>query len=178
MNSSSSEYEVQVGRILGAHALKGSVRVAPITGVPDRHRTLKEVMVRTARGETLLTVDKAAESSKGTWLVRFKEITDRTSAEALAQGMMYVRDEDLPELPEGEFYVHQIIGLRAITVAGRDLGVISDVLVTGANDVYVTPAGLIPATHEVVKEIDLQAGTMLIDPLVGMLEEPEASDEG
>ena len=47
-----------------------------------------------------------------------------------------------------------------------------------ANDVYVTPAGLIPATHEVVKEIDLQAGTMLIDPLVGMLEEPEASDEG
>lgn len=169
--NSNSEYDVQVGRILGAHALKGSVRVVPTTDVPDRHRTLKHVLVRTARAEMLLTVEKAAESSKGTWLVRFKEIKDRNGAEPLAGGVMYVRDEDLPELPEGEFYVHQIIGLRVITVAGRELGEITDVLETGANDVYVTPAGLIPATHEVVKAIDLPTGTMLIDPLPGMLDD-------
>ncbi|MGE5532148.1 MAG: ribosome maturation factor RimM [Bacteroidota bacterium] len=174
MISNSSEYDIVVGRILGAHALKGTVRVAPNTDVPDRHSTLKEVLIRTPRTEVLLKVEKAAESSKGTWLVRFEGVKTREGAEALAGGTMYIREEDLPELPEGRYYIHQIVGLRAVTTDGRDLGQISEVLVTGANDVYVTPGGLIPATAEVVKEIDLEAGTMLIQPLVGMLEEPEA----
>ena len=169
------DYDVLVGRILGAHAWKGTVRIAPQTDVPDRHQTLKEVLVRTARAAVLLKVEKAAESSKGTWLVRFEGITEREQSEALRGGLLYIREADLPELPAGRYYIHQIIGLKAITTAGRDLGPVTDVLVTGANDVYVTAAGLIPATAEVVKEIDLQAGTMLIEPLVGMFDDEEPS---
>ncbi|MHB8994160.1 MAG: ribosome maturation factor RimM [Armatimonadota bacterium] len=176
MTSNNSEYDIAVGRILGAHALKGTVRVAPNTDVPDRHRTLKEVLVRTAKSAVLLKVEKTAPSSKGSWLMRFEGVATREGAEALAGGTMWIREEDLPELPEGRYYVHQIVGLRVLTVEGRDLGQISEVLVTGANDVYVTPGGLIPATAEVVKEIDLQAGTMLIQPLVGMLEEEPAPE--
>lgn len=183
-SNSNSEYDVQVGRILGAHALKGTVRVVPLTDIPDRHQTLEEVLVRTPRAETLLKVEKAALSSKGTWLLRFEGVNTREASEALAGGIMYVRDEDLPPLPEGRYYVHQIIGLRAVTVDGRELGPVTEVLETGANDVYVTEGGLIPAIPGVLKEVDLEAGIMLIDPLPGMLEdelppsEEENSDAG
>jgi len=61
-------------------------------------------------------------------------------------------------------------------VDGRELGPVTDVLPTGANDVYVTAAGLLPATDEVIKAIDLATGTMLVDPLPGMLDEPDDAD--
>lgn len=176
MSSQTSSYDVHVGKILGAHGLRGAVRVLPHTDVPDRHKTLKEVLVRTARAERMMTVSAAAPTGKGLWLVKFDGTSDRTEAEKLTGGEILIRDEDLPDLPEGEYYVHQIVGLRVVTVSGRELGPVTEVLPTGANDVYVTEAGLIPATHEVVKEIDLQAGRMVIDPLPGMLEEPGKED--
>ena len=176
-SQTSSEYDVQVGRILGAHALKGTVRVAPMSDIPGRHQTLKEVMVRTPKANVLLKVEKAAASDKGTWLMRFEGVSDRTAAEALAGGIMYIREQDLAPLPEGRYYVHQIIGLRVVTVDGRELGPITDVLETGANDVYVTETVLIPAIEQVVKEVDLQAGTMLIDPLPGMIEEEATAED-
>lgn len=185
MSTTSTDYDVQVGRILGPHGLRGLVRVLPLTDVPDRHRTLKQVMVRvgasgtsaptrvapTRRLEQVMTIERAEPSGKGLWLVKFEGIEDRTAAEKLKGGEMFIRDEDLPPLPEGQYYVHQVIGLQVRTVDGRDLGPVTDVLQTGANDVYVTAAGLLPATDEVIKEVDLQAGTMRVDPLPGMLEE-------
>jgi len=172
----SSEYEVQVGRILGPHALRGLVRVLPLTDVPGRHQTLKRVLLRTARTERFLDITSATVAKHGLWLVRFEGIEDRTGAESLQGGELFIRDEELPALPEGRYYIHQIIGLRVVTVDGRELGPITEVLPTGANDVYVTAAGLLPATDEVIKQIDLQAGTMLVAPLPGMIDEPDDAD--
>lgn len=172
----SSSYDVQVGRILTAHGLRGLVRVLPLTDVPDRHRTLKQVMVRTARGEQLMRIVRAEPARQNLWLVKFEGIEDRTAAEKLRGAELFVTDEELPPLPEGRYYIHQIVGLKVRTVDGRDLGPVTEVLHTGANDVYATEAGLLPATDEVVKEIDLEAGTMLVDPLPGMIDEPEDAD--
>ncbi len=172
----SSEYDVQVGRILGPHGLRGLVRVLPLTDVPDRHRTLKRVLARTARSEQQLTIERAQPTRHGLWLVQLEGVTDRTAAEKLKGAELFIRDEDLPPLPEGRYYVHQIVGLQVRTVDGRDLGPVTEVLPTGANDVYATAAGLLPATDEVIKAIDLAAGTMLVDPLPGMIDEPEDAD--
>jgi 16S rRNA processing protein RimM len=172
----SSEYDVQVGRVLGPHALRGMVRVLPLTDVTDRHRTLKQVLARTARTEQLLTIAQAQPAKKNLWLVRFEGVEDRTAAEKLKGAELFIRTEDLPPLPEGRYYIHQVVGLRVLTVDGRELGPVTDVLPTGANDVYVTPAGLLPATDEVIKAIDLEAGTMLVDPLPGMIDEPADAD--
>jgi 16S rRNA processing protein RimM len=172
----SSEYDVQVGRIVGAHGLRGLLRVLPLTDVPERHKTLKRVLVRSARSERTFDIASATVAHNGLWLVRFEGIEDRTAAEGLKGAGMFIREADLPALPEGRYYVHQIVGLRAVTVGGRDLGPVTEVLPTGANDVYVTAAGLLPATDEVIKQIDLQAGTMLVDPLPGMIDEPEDAD--
>jgi 16S rRNA processing protein RimM len=166
-----SEYDIQVGRVATAHGLKGLVRVAPSTDIPDRCRTLKEVMVKTARAARLHRVLAAKEIARGAWLMRLEGIEDRTQAEALRGAALLVREEDSPRLPEGIYYRHQIIGLRVVTTDGREVGAITDIIETGANDVYVTAAALIPAIPQVVKALDLETGTMLIEPMPGLLPE-------
>ena len=175
-SSNSSEYDVQVGRILGPHGLRGLLRVLPLTDVPDRHQTLKRVLVRTVRTERTFDITSITRAGRGLWLVRLEGIDDRTAAESLREGEMFIREDELPPLPEDRYYVHQIVGLKVVTVDGRELGPVTEVLPTGANDVYATPAGLLPATAEVIKQIDLQAGTMLVDPLPGMIDEPDDAD--
>ena len=178
MPKPNSEYTVLVGRIAQAHGLRGEVRVIPLSDVPGRFQTLKEVLVQGAKSSALLTVQSAREGGRGTWLLRFQGLEDRTAIEPWRGAALLVREDDSPALPEGSYYLHQIVGLEVVTTDGRHLGPITEVLETGANDVYVTAAGLIPATREVIKKIDLAAGTMLIEPLPGMLEEAGADDAG
>ena len=166
-----TEYDIQVGKIVAAHGLRGLVKVAPMSDIPDRHRTLREVLVKTARTARLYTVRQAKLTGQGAWLLELEGVTDRTQAEALRGAALLVREVDSPPLPQDVYYLHQLLGLRVVTTDGRDLGPITEVLETGANDVYVTAQALIPAIASVVKQVDLAAGTMLIEPLPGMLEE-------
>jgi 16S rRNA processing protein RimM len=94
---------------------------------------------------------------------------DRTSVERFRHAILQVRESDLPPLPEGEYYRFQLVGLRVVDTEGRDLGVLEEVLETGANDVYRVraPDGsdvLLPATADVVIRVDLEAGVMTVDP--------------
>jgi 16S rRNA processing protein RimM len=166
-----TEYDVQVGKIVAAHGLKGLVKVASLSDIPERYRTLKEVLVKTARAATLYQVVRAKETVPGTWLMELEGVTDRTQAEALRGAALMVPESESPPLPEGIYYTHQIMGLQVVTTDGRELGPVTDIIETGANDVYVTAKGLIPAIAQVVKQVDLAAGTMLIEPMPGLLEE-------
>ncbi len=82
---------------------------------------------------------------------------------------------EAPPLPSGAFYVADVLGLRAVTTDGRELGTIADVIATGANDVYVVrgPLGelLIPAIRDVVVDIDPAAGLVRVEPMAGLLPE-------
>jgi 16S rRNA processing protein RimM len=147
------------------------VRVIPFTDIPDRYATLTEVLVKTAQGAQLRRVLAAKAIAQGLWLLRLEGVGDRTAAEALRGAALMVREADLPALPEDVYYIHQIIGLRVLTTGGRDLGPVTDVIETGANDVYVTAQALIPAIAEVVKTVDLAAGTIVIEPMPGLLAE-------
>lgn len=166
-----AEYDVQVGKIVAAHGLKGLVKVAPLSDIPERYRTLKEVLVRTARTSRLYRVVRAKETGQGAWLMELEGVSDRTQAELLRGAALLVQETDSPPLPENVYYTHQLIGLRVMTTEGREVGPITDVIETGANDVYVTAQALIPAIAQVVKQVDLVAGTMLIEPMPGLLEE-------
>jgi len=166
-----NEYDIQVGRVATAHGLKGLLRVAPSTDIPDRHRTLREVMVKSARAARLHQVLAVKQIAGGLWLMRLEGVEDRTQAEALRGAALLVREADSPCLPEGIYYRHQIIGLRVVTTDGREVGEITDIIVTGANDVYVTAAALIPAIAQVVKAVDLETGVLLIEPMPGLLPE-------
>ena len=101
------------------------------------------------------------------------EVPDRSAAETLRGRDLLVSEADAVPLPQGEFFWHQVLGLRVEDAAGHTLGTIDDILETGANHVYVVhgPLGeiLVPAIKDVVQLIDPPAGRMVVDPLPGML---------
>ena len=89
--------------------------------------------------------------------------------------MVYMKSEDMPAPPEGEYYLHQLVGIDVVTDQGKNLGRLKEVILTGANDVYLvdSPEGkeiLLPAIEEVILEINLEDRTMLVHIIPGLLE--------
>lgn len=100
-------------------------------------------------------------------LLKFKEINDRTAASALTNRLVFIRSNQLPALAEGEYYYHQLIGFKVYDTDGDYLGVLEQVLETGANDVYLIRAEdggevLIPAIDEMLQSIDPDEGKMVV----------------
>jgi len=107
-------------------------------------------------------------------LVGFEDILDRERVGGFRNQIVHVRADDRPALPEGDYYHHQILGLRVTTEVGERLGLVTEILETGANDVYVVaqqdgPDILLPAVDEVILGIDLEKGEMRVHLMPGIL---------
>lgn len=166
---------INVGEITGAHGIRGQVKVASLTDFPE---------VRFAPGSKLysdklgreVTVE-AAGQHKGLYLLSLSGVADRDVAQSLLHSYLQVGMDDLPELPQGEYYHFQLIGLN-VYEGERCLGEITEVMQTGANDVYVitAPAGvkpaeiLLPALKECVLGVDLAAGKMNVKIPEGLID--------
>lgn len=164
-----------VGLISSAHGLRGEVKVELHTDFPERFAP--EVVVYLGEDLEEATIS-SARPHQGQILLQFEGITDRSQADALRGVWIFVSEDDAVSLEEGTYYVHDIIGLSVQTTSGELLGTVEHVMPTGANDVYIvqTPGDdrreiLIPAIEEVIKEIDLDQGIMIIEPLPGLLDE-------
>jgi 16S rRNA processing protein RimM len=108
-------------------------------------------------------------------MLLFEGYHDRTAAESLRGALIEIEESDLPALPQGEHYIHDLVGLEVYTAAGERLGVLAEVLSTGANDVYLVRRegkrdALIPAIPDVVLSVDLEAMRVTIEPMPGLLE--------
>ncbi|MSQ10426.1 MAG: 16S rRNA processing protein RimM [Dehalococcoidia bacterium] len=164
-----SEDRLIVGRVISAWGLRGDVTIEVISTNPRRF--LPGNVVFTAGRP--LTLDRVRQAS-GKMVVAFAEVRTRDDAEALQGALLDIPSEGVPPLDEGVYYQHQILGLGVKTAEGRDLGAVTEILTTGANDVYVAHDGkreyLIPAIGSVVQSIDLQRGVITIDPLPGLLD--------
>ncbi|MCU0554709.1 MAG: ribosome maturation factor RimM, partial [Syntrophales bacterium] len=128
-----------VGKIVGVHGLKGEVRVESYTDFPERFAVGATVVL----GDDLepLTV-LSSRPHKANLLVRFEEIEDRTEAESLRGEWLYVPETAAAALDEHTYWVHDILGMAVISDEGVNLGVVDDVLFTGANEVYVVHRGV------------------------------------
>lgn len=181
MNPGPSTDEVAVGRIGRPHGIKGEVSVELWTDEPERRfaEGAKLSLRRPAAGPPLqhaaLTV-AAARWHQDRLLVRFAELPDRTAAEA-ARGldlMVAVSPDDRPEDPE-EYYDHQLIGLSVATTDGVDVGVVAEVMHSGAQDLLVVRRegrddALVPFVAALVPEVDLAARRLLVADRPGLLE--------
>lgn len=167
---------IAVGRIVGAHGVKGVIRVHPLTDYPERFLDMRELYVeRAGKPHRLLEVlDVAPHAGKGQFLFTVAGVTDRDAAEALNGWVVTVAPDERVELPEGEYWIDSLIGLAVFDAdSGERLGEVEDVLATGSNDVYQvrTPEGslkMVPAIADVVREIDLESGTMKIFVMEGL----------
>lgn len=160
-----------IGRIVAARGVHGELKVEISTDDPDRFFQLREVYL----GDALIQFTvKRARLFQGYALLTLHGIEDRTTAEGWRDTYVYVKAEDAIPLAEGEYYHYQIRGLLAITTEGKKLGRVIEVLATGANDVYVVqgPRGeiLLPAIRDVILNIDLKTGSLLVRLPDGLLE--------
>lgn len=169
-----------VGVITGAHGIRGEVSVEPYTDFPEERFAPGE-SVRLGQDMDMVDI-VGSRPHKGRILVHFAHIGDRDEAEALRGEWIYIPEEEAVELEADTYFIHQIIGLEVRTEEDEILGVIEDVLFTGANEVYVVRPRpglnrdreiLIPAIAEVVQRVDLEAGVLTIHLLPGMVETEE-----
>ncbi|MCK6564592.1 MAG: 16S rRNA processing protein RimM [Dehalococcoidia bacterium] len=155
-----------------AHGIAGELRVSAFNpGAPNMQRGRRVYI--TGHRYTVLR----ARPDQDAWLLQLAGIENRNSAEELAGELIEAADGDVRREDSDSYFLHELVGLRVVTVDGRELGTVTEVLQTGANDVYIAtgPTGevLIPAIGEVVEGIDIGAGIMRITPLAGMLDESQ-----
>lgn len=168
----------QVGVIVKAHGLKGEVSVFPTTQDPERFLDLRTVILDEGRGvKKELTIEKVRFNKKFL-IIKFKEFNDINEVERLRQKELIVRREDAIELEEGEYYLADLEGMSVVDEDGNELGVIKQVIQTGANDVYEMKRNdaadgddtvMIPGIKECVKNIDINNKIMTIHIMDGLL---------
>ena len=166
---------VVVGRIGRAHGLKGDVAVEPRTDEPGRRFAVGAVLSTHGRSlwPTLTVV--AARTQQGRLVVRFEEVSDRTTAETM-RGIELRVGLDPAEVPEDpdEFYDHQLVGLRVESPEGQLLGELLRVEHNAAQDLLVirTPAApevLFPFVSQLVPTVDVAGGRIVVDDHPGLL---------
>jgi 16S rRNA processing protein RimM len=166
---------IAVGRVTAPHSLRGEVRVEPHTDFPERFTPGTTVFV----GADLQKVTvESARAHKNQILLQLAGVQDRNGAESLRGAWLFVEEADAAALEDDTYWVHDIIGLMVQTETGEPLGKITDVLFTGANDVYVITGTddtgnarevLLPAIADVVQEVDLAEQRMVVRLLPGLL---------
>lgn len=177
-----------VGAVAGTHALKGEVRVFPLTEDPDRFTVGLSLILDTERGEEIgLIVERSRRNGKFV-LVKFEGYDTIESVERFAGKKLYIDRRDAIPLEEGEYYVADLIGLDVFDEAGARVGTLSDVISTGANDVYAvaldeayvrahTPADekktpkeiLLPAIPDCILGVDPDNHRMTVHVMPGLL---------
>lgn len=172
MSNASSDVTV-MGRITGVYGIKGWVKVFSHTQPMENILNYKTWLVNRGGKWHEVKLREGKKHGKGIIAV-FDDTTNREIAQQKYCGLdIAVPSSDLPELEEDDFYYHQLEGLRVITLDDKDLGVVKRVFSTGANDVLTIKGDsraidreerLVPYLYKrVVKEVDLEAGTIRVD---------------
>ena len=160
-----------IGRITKPHGVRGEVRVEVHTDLPERFNWIERVYVGENDPQPIRLEQVRFH---GQWvLLKLEGYDDRLAAESLRAQWLQIPEEEALSLEEGEYFLYQVIGLNVISDQGEQLGQVSELMETGANNVFVVhgPLGeiLLPDTSEVIQEIDFDKGQMVVHLLSGLL---------
>ena len=162
----------RVGVITQPHGVRGEMKVFPTTDDPRRFEDLDTVILDTGKEKRNLTI-QSVKYQKNLVILKCKEVNDRNEVELLRKAELYVTRDQAVELEEGEYFIADLLGCKVISDEGEDLGVLDDVLQTGANDVYsVKKKGekelLIPVIPQCVLNVDIAKREILVHLLEGL----------
>lgn len=171
--------ELVVGRVVKAHGISGEVVVDVRTDDPDTRfapgARLRAKKPRNAEGERSYVVDSARDHG-ARLLVRLAGVTDRDTADALRGSLFLIDSDELPPIDEPDtYYDHQLEGLKVRTVAGEDIGVVTEVLHNAAGELLAVRRTdgqelLVPFVGAIVTSVSLDEGSVEIDPPDGLLD--------
>ena len=168
------EQLLRVGVISSTHGVRGEVKVYPTTDDVNRFKKLKKVVLDTGREYIDLEIS-GVKFFKNLVILKFKGIDNINDIEKYRGKDLLVHREDAVALEENENYVADLIDLKVVTDDGKVLGYLTEVMETGANDVYVveTEDGqelLLPAIRDCILDVDLDEEVMTVHVLEGLLE--------
>lgn len=160
------EEDIVIGEIVAPFGRKGEVKIVPQTDFPERFLELDKMRVDDGEMDV-----EGVRFHKGMALVKFEGIEDISAAEDLRGKKILISESELSPLEEDEYYIHDIVGMEALTTEGESLGRIREVLRSPANDVYVTDRAMIPAVKEYVVSIDIPGGKIVVRSVEGLVQE-------
>lgn len=164
----------RIGSIATTHGVHGEVKVYPTTDDPGRYKKIKEVILDNGKEKKTAHIEQT-KFFKQMVIVKFKEYQTMDEAEKLRGYELYVTREHAIPLKKNEYYIADLIGMMVLTDEGNELGIIEDVLQTGANDVYVVKQSsgkevLLPAIKDCILSVDVEAKVMKVHVLDGLLD--------
>jgi len=157
---------IAIAKIGKPHGLQGEFFIHLLTDFPERIKKGRTVFLGKHYQKVII---KSVRAHNKGLLIHLEGIDDINDVEKIKSQYVYVLAESLPPLPEGEYYHHQLLGLKVFDDKNNYLGELSEILVTGANDVYVvkneSKEELIPALKQNLILVDIQNQRMVVKPL-------------
>ncbi len=154
-----------MGKVISLHGLEGVLRILSYADSERSFLDSGSVFLRTISGEILEYAVRSVRPHKKHFLMELEGLTSSDQAEAYRGAEILIWRHSLVRKGD-EFFWFELLGIKVYMDTGEYLGVISQIIPTGSNDIYVVTKGsqeiLVPATHEVVHEIDLESGQMTI----------------
>ena len=166
---------ITIGKARKTFGVKGEIKIEPMTDHPERFKDLRRVYLTSPRGEEKACTVASVRYMNGEPVLLLKGYDTPEKARELNGWLVQVPREEAIPLPEGQYYWFELIGMEVESEAGEKLGTIIDIFETGSNDVYVMQAGrkeiYLPATREVIRQIDRTAKKMIIHVTEGLLDQ-------
>lgn len=168
------EHLLRVGVISSTHGVRGEAKVFPTTDDPGRFRELKNVIMDTGREQLNMEIE-GVKFFKNMVILKFKGYDSIEAIEKYKGKNLLITRDQAVDLGPDENFIADLIGLKVVTESGEEFGTLTDVIKTGANDVYEVKMKngkevLLPAIKECVLKVDLEEGVITVHIMDGLLD--------
>ena len=174
MNRGSPENLLLAGEVVRPHGLDGRLRVRSYAQSEKSFQQSGTIFLKSPSGGMRAFTVSSVRPHKNTLLLTLKELNSLDEAEVYRGAELFIRRSTLVREDRDEYFWFELIGLKVFLTTGKYVGTVHHILPTGGNDIYVVREGksevFVPAIHEVVKEIDLDAKKMIITEMEGLLD--------
>lgn len=159
-------FYLAIGKIRRTHGIRGELVMDLLTDFPERFKVSSEVLIGAQHKPYIISSFRPTGTGA---LIAFKGYEDCDQAVIFRNQMVYGRLEDAPALAEGEFYQHEILGMQVVDESGKVIGAVTEIIETGANDVYVVRDEngaeiLLPAIKSVILNIEKEKKVITVRP--------------
>lgn len=170
-----------IGVIANIFGIHGDLKVHPLTDFPDRFARTEAVYLGGSMRRYPVT---SARLHKTMVVLHLAGVETANDAEALRGKTLYIPASELLPLPADQYYHHDLVGLRVVHVNGRELGIVSNMLSAGANDLFVVRDAqtgaetLLPAVKDFIRSVDIPGGVITVDPIPGLFDDAAVFADG
>lgn len=172
--AASAEDWVAIGEVAGVFGVRGELKIISLSDFPDRFERTPLVHIGDARERFQV---RSVRHHKSQVLLTLEGVDSVEAAERLRGATLYIPADELHALDEDQYYLHDVVGLRARHVNGTSLGIVSDIVPSSGNDLFVIrnevtgAETLVPAVKAFIKEVDIAGGVIVVEPIPGLFDD-------